>query len=244
MNMQSIVLRRRDLKEVDQIITLYTRERGKIDALARGIKKIASKNTAHLEPCMFVDAEIIPGKDIDLVIKAVPIELFKSIRTTMQKSFFAQYAVAIIDRTTETGQRDVQIFDLLHDWLMFLNATPTVHAALVDALILRLLSFYGMQPELERCVSCGSTDHLTAIAIASGGVLCDRCYGIKKQMNEIALFACPDSVREQLIVLLYSSWEKAAATPAEQYQSLHAMIYAFVQFQTPKAVRDWATLPA
>jgi DNA repair protein RecO (recombination protein O) len=52
--MMAIVLSRRDFRENDQMIVLYTLEKGKIEALAKGIKKTVSKNAAFLEPFFFV----------------------------------------------------------------------------------------------------------------------------------------------------------------------------------------------
>ncbi|MFZ2978199.1 MAG: DNA repair protein RecO, partial [Candidatus Magasanikiibacteriota bacterium] len=63
--MKAIVLSRRDFREADQIISLYTLEKGKMEILARGIKKITSKNSAHLEPFSLVEAEIIFGKELN-----------------------------------------------------------------------------------------------------------------------------------------------------------------------------------
>ena len=63
--MQAIVLARRDIKENDQIVSFYTLEKGKVELLARGVKKITSKNSAHLEPFSFVDVEVTEGKEIN-----------------------------------------------------------------------------------------------------------------------------------------------------------------------------------
>ena len=53
--MIAVVLGRRDFHEADQIISCYTKEKGKVELLARGVKKITSKNSAHLEQFSFVD---------------------------------------------------------------------------------------------------------------------------------------------------------------------------------------------
>jgi len=64
--MHSIVLSRRDLKEFDQIITLYTLEQGKIEVLAKGVKKILSKNSSSLLEGNLIEAEVIQAKEIAL----------------------------------------------------------------------------------------------------------------------------------------------------------------------------------
>lgn len=237
--MKSIVLRRRDLKEVDQIISLYTRDTGKRDLLARGVKKIVSKNTAHLEPCMLVDAEIVPGKDLDLLIKVVPIEIFKPIRIDVKKSLFAQYLAFFIDKTVETGQRDTQLFDMFHEWLVFLSQTAKPHTVLIDAFMLRFFSFTGMQPELARCVSCGREEGFVCFSVANGGMVCDRCVVEKKQIGE-RLCACDEESRQVLVRLLYGTWEGVSELMSKQkYEDVHHVVYDFVSFHAARPVHDW-----
>ena len=61
--MLSIVLNRHDFRENDQMVSLYTKERGKVAVLAKGIKKITSKNSASLMPFSLLEADILPGKE-------------------------------------------------------------------------------------------------------------------------------------------------------------------------------------
>ena len=77
--MLSIVLARRDFKENDQIISLFTEEKGKMEVLARGVKKIVSKNSAFLEPFFLVEAEIIPGKEVFHLGSVQPVNSFKKL---------------------------------------------------------------------------------------------------------------------------------------------------------------------
>ena len=78
--MKAIVLSRRDFREYDQIVSVYTKDLGKQDLLARGIKKITSKNSAYLELFSFVDIEIIKGKELDYIGSVQPVNYFKNIR--------------------------------------------------------------------------------------------------------------------------------------------------------------------
>ena len=91
--MEAIVLSSRDFREFDQIISLYTKEQGKLELLARGVKKIISKNSAHLEPFSNVFIEIAKGKEIDHLTKVVPIMFFPNIRKDLSKSLSAGYLV-------------------------------------------------------------------------------------------------------------------------------------------------------
>ena len=119
--MQAIILSRRDFREYDQIISVYTKEQGKLELLARGIKKITSKNSAHIEPFSVVDIDIAEGHEINHLTKVQPVEYFKNIRQDLQKSLAAQYVVSITDKFVQVGERDERIFEGLKTWLEFLN---------------------------------------------------------------------------------------------------------------------------
>jgi len=125
--MQSIILSRRDFRENDQIISFYTLEHGKVEALARGVKKILSKNSAALEPFCFVEAEIIPGKkDLAHLGSVTPINIFKNIRADLEKSLMAGYLVKLIDKLIHPNEPDRRIFELLTGWLEWVDNAPVI----------------------------------------------------------------------------------------------------------------------
>ena len=142
--MMAIVLSRRDLREADQIISCYTKERGKLELLARGVKKITSKNSAHLEPFSFVDIEIAPGKGIDHLTKVQSINYFANIRQDLQKSLVAGYVVSLLDKILHVGEKDERIFELLKSWLEFLNPKSKIsNLKSIDYFVVKLLNYLG-----------------------------------------------------------------------------------------------------
>jgi len=143
--MLAIVLKRRDFRESDQMITLYTREKGKITALARGVKKITGKNSAFLEPFFYVEAEVVPGKDVHHLTKAVGLESYKIIRSNLEKSLAAGRIVSLVDRLVEEGERDLKIFSLLKYWLDFVNENDFTVVYLYGFLA-RLFKIIGFEP--------------------------------------------------------------------------------------------------
>ncbi len=152
--MQSIILSRRDIREYDQMITLYTRELGKIDVLARGVKKVLSKNSAFLEPFCFVEAEVIPGKDFAHLGSVVPIDIFKHIRNDLFASLSASYVMNVLNSHIPTGDPDKRIFDMLCSWLTWLNDGMTnkkfihIHgvASAVTVFMVKFLALLGFNP--------------------------------------------------------------------------------------------------
>lgn len=143
--MKAIVLSRRDFREYDQIISFYTLEKGKVELLARGVKKITSKNSANLEPFSFVEIDLAIGKEIDHLTKVQPIEYFTGIRKDLQKSLSAGFVVSLMDRVVHVGERDVAIFSLLLEWLEFLNHKSKIlnPKCLLDAFVVKWLGCLG-----------------------------------------------------------------------------------------------------
>lgn len=119
--MQSLVLSRRDFRESDQIVSLYTRELGKVEVLARGIKKITSKNSAHLEPFSYVEVEIISGKELGHLGSTQPINYFVNIRKNLEKSLAAGYVVDLLNKVLHVAEKDESLFIVTLDFLEQLN---------------------------------------------------------------------------------------------------------------------------
>jgi recombinational DNA repair protein (RecF pathway) len=140
--MLSIVLARRDFREYDQIISLYTKEKGKIELIARGVKKIKSKNTAHLEPFSVVDVGIASGKEIDYLTKVQGVEFYKNIRNDFQKSLISGYIVGLINKLVQVGESDERIFNSLINWLDFLNKNKS-RIIFIDSYVVLFLYYLG-----------------------------------------------------------------------------------------------------
>jgi len=149
--MLAIVLSRKNIKEFDQIISLYTRERGKVEVLAKGIKKIASKNSANLEVLSLAEVEIAEGKEIDHLTKVQSVKFFKNIYSDFDKIFIAGYAVKIADANILARERDARIFDLLTSFLEFLNSVEKANSLnLATGFIFKLWHCLGFSAPEEK----------------------------------------------------------------------------------------------
>ncbi len=203
--MEGIILSRRDFRENDQMVTLYSVEKGKMEVLARGVKKIVSKNSAHLEPCFLVEAEILSGKDISHLIKVQSINIYKNIRQDLNKLLIAGYTIDLANKFLQTGEKDERIFHFLREWLEFLDQSGEMSSALVYAFILKLLFLLGFRPELDKCVNCESED-VAGFYYSGGGVICADCTN-KKRGEGKEVVSCSKSDVEGLKMLLNGLWE-------------------------------------
>ncbi|MFA6106013.1 MAG: DNA repair protein RecO [Patescibacteria group bacterium] len=184
--MLAITLQRRDFRENDQIISFYTKEAGKIEPVARGVKKIISKNAPALEPFSLLDIEIVPGKNYSYVTKAFVVENYPLIRTEVEKLISANLVLSLVNKIVRVGERDQNIFKLLHSFLKYLNKAEKVSYLLPAAFVGRVTCFLGFTPVLARCSVCGKTKFKKILfAAAEGGIVCDICAEINKSTGVI-----------------------------------------------------------
>lgn len=256
--MLSIILSRRDFREFDQIISLYTLEKGKVEVLARGVKKITSKNAAHLEPFSLVEAEIVPGKEISHLTKVVPENYFVNIRQDLQKSLAASFVVSLLDKVLHENEKDERIFFLLQDWLEFLNhliIKSFNHQLLLDGFVVKLFQLLGFTPELNTCVVCngalGKVQNDSKFYFQGGGVICAVCESQKAKEGE-KMVNFPLELKKDLLILLNNEWhlinnlrfEKRNSEDGvqDEEQELHNLIFQYLQFHTERKINNWGTL--
>ncbi len=173
---EAIVLRRRDFGEADRMLTLYSREFGKIQALAKGARKPLTRKTGHVELFMRSQFMFAKGKNIDIVTQAELVEAYPALRDDLVRTTYASYAVELLDRFTAEADRDLRKYDLLSQALgWFADSDNLLLAARFYEL--RLLSAAGFQPQLFHCVSCGEPiqEQDQFFSPELGGLLCPNC---------------------------------------------------------------------
>lgn len=240
--MLAIVLSRRDFREYDQIVSLYTKEEGKREALARGVKKMVSKNTAFLEPFSFVEADIVPGKEIGHVTTVQPIDIFSAIRSDLRKSLYASYLVKLLDKLIATEGRDERIFNMCVSWLTFVNNSKDINQNILPSFVLKLLAFLGFTPELDRCLNCNnpiapSSEHI--FDIKNGGILCSAC--VPRVSEQIPRAPLTEEARQAFKTLLNDEWEKVnnLALSKISAKQLHTALFQFALYHSERPLPDW-----
>jgi DNA repair protein RecO (recombination protein O) len=173
-----IVLRQRRLGEADKIITLFTPNLGKLDAVAKGVRRPRSKLGGHVEPLTYTSFMLARGRDLDIVTQAQTIEVFPTLREDLERTGRALYAAELVDRFTPERQESYQVFRLFLETLRRLATEDRLDITL-RLFEMRLLGYLGYQPQTEECVVCGATlEPVTnGWSAESGGVLCPACAG-------------------------------------------------------------------
>ena len=204
--MYSYVLKRSDLREHDQIVTLYTLEQGKVDALVRGVKKILSKNSAYLLPVFLIDADILSGKEVNHLTKAVPVFVYKNILEDLSKMSLLQTVFKWLNTLTKY-EREPKIFLLIKSWMEFLDSTAQVDGALAYGFLGNILVHLGFAPDLNSCIFCQNKNTLYAFYPAGGGVVCKSCFVLKKQ-TDVKIYPLRAVDLQAMRLLFSNNWEQ------------------------------------
>ena len=167
---EGIVLRTYKLGEADRIIVFVTRGRGKVRAVAKGVRKTKSKFGSRLEPMSHVAVQLYEGRELDIVTQAESIEHFRVIRDDLDRIARASAMLEAVDQMAQEGEVNPRLFQMLLGGLRALSEHngPVV----VPAFFWKLLALEGYLPILDACAECGSEGPLVAFDLESGGLLC------------------------------------------------------------------------
>jgi DNA repair protein RecO (recombination protein O) len=173
----AIVLRQRRIGDVDKVITLYTAEHGKIEAVAKGVRRIKSRLAGYVEPLSHASFMLAHGRNLDIVTGAETIETFQPLHDDLGRLSHALYAAELLDRATEERSENFALYRLLLDTLRRLSQRDDLDLVLRQ-FEMSLLGQLGYRPQLDVCVTCGDPldEASTVWAAALGGTLCPNCH--------------------------------------------------------------------
>lgn len=222
---EAIVLRRSDFGEADRMLTLYSREFGKIRALAKGARKPQTRKSGHVELFMRSNFMFAKGKNIDIVTQAELIEAYPAIRENLVRTTYASYVVELLDNFTVEEDRDLRKYELLAKALGWIAEASDLRLA-ARFYELRLLSLAGYQPQLFFCVSCGEEiqEQDQFFSAESGGLLDPACRPADRQAQPVSAAAI-----KVLRYLQTRSWETVKAlslrTPLQRELEMVMLYY-------------------
>lgn len=172
----AIVLRQRKLGDTDKILTLYSANMGKLDAVAKGVRKAKSRLAGHVEPLTQATFQLARGKSLDIVTQVETIESFQAVRGDLDRLSRALYSCELLDRFIEPHAENFGLYRLLLDTLRRLATRDDLDTA-VRYYEMSLLDALGYRPEVDECVTC--RERLQAVvnywSAGAGGVVCPRC---------------------------------------------------------------------
>lgn len=158
-NSAALVLNRQNYKEYDTLVTVYAKNFGKLNLIARGTKKIKSKLAAHLEPLVLCDLMILKGRGRDYIGASIVRNYYLNIREDLNKIYYAGKALNLFNRLVKEEHPDERLFYLITRWLdvldNFKDCSKENGELLFSFFAFKLLAELGYQPELYHCLGCG-----------------------------------------------------------------------------------------
>jgi DNA repair protein RecO (recombination protein O) len=236
---QAVVIRRARLREADRVITLFTRELGKVSAVAKGVRKARARLAGHLELLTFTDVTLARGKNLDTIIGSQTLSPYLAIRNSLELTAYAMYFAELVYHFAPEEQANQALFELLIETMGSLDeaANPEPIARYFE---LNLLKSLGYRPELRRCPGCGK--ELKAVANyfspVSGGVLCPDC---ATKLTAYPISVSGLKVMRFLLENRYDAASRLKIDPALN-REIGAVIRTYLHFLLEKGIRSTAWL--
>ncbi len=233
---ESIILRRTDFGEADRLLTLFSREYGKIRAIAKGARKPQTRKAGHVELFMRTNFLIAKGKNIDIITQAELVEAYGALREDLVRTTYASYIVELLDRFTADEDRDLHKYNLLAEGLGWFATSDNMLLA-ARFYELRLLSLAGFQPQLFNCVSCGEAiqEQDQFFSAELGGLLCPNCQTADRRAKSISSVAV-----KVLRYLQTHNWEtvKALQLRRELHSELEDVMHYYLIYLLERELKS------
>ena len=174
---EAVVLRSIRYAEADRVLHLYTSTRGRVGAMAKGVRRVRSRMGGRLEPLSRVRLVLHEGRgDLCTVTQVDTVHPHAGLRERRTSLERATQACDAVLKLLDSGEPNPPAYNLLCNELGLLDARPEA-ATRAQALAFRikLLLAAGFSPELASCAACGETEHLGAFSPSAGGVVCAGC---------------------------------------------------------------------
>ena len=257
---EAIVLKRTDIGEADRILTLFTPNKGKMRAVAKGIRRPISKKAGHLELLTRSQMQVALGRNLDIITQVEGRENFLHLRRELWHMTCGYYIVELVDRFLEDLTPHQDIYALLLEALRYLDADADVlqqqrtsNAGMQEAqddehghtrLLLRyielhLLTAIGYEPALYQCAHCGSSlrPEENGFRASLGGALCPQCSRFwERRLSLNAL--------KVLRYLKQSKWIEASylKLDARLQVELEVIMHDLLRFHLERDLKSWSFL--
>ncbi|MCR6544035.1 DNA repair protein RecO [Dehalobacterium formicoaceticum] len=183
---QAIIIKARDFGEADKILTLYTREYGKFQAIAKGVRKSTSRLRGGVQMFAHTRLLLYRGKSLDLVSQAENMDSFGALREDLERLVYASYVMELLEHAVPEREPNERIFLTT---LMTLGLLQGEDPELVCRMYeIKLLYLLGYHPHLTDCILCGKPLGNSSFYLSpeQGGLVCQSCAGSEKHDGLLA----------------------------------------------------------
>jgi DNA repair protein RecO (recombination protein O) len=230
---QAVVLRTHKLGEADRIITLLTREHGRIKAIAKGVRRTKSRFGARLEPASYVDLQLYTGRTFDTITQAEAIENYGDVLSSDYQNWTVASAILeAAERFTQAEHEPaLQQYLLVVGSLKALSEKKYDSSLILDAYLLRSLSVAGYAPSLTICSRCDAPGPHEFFSLQGGGSVCVTC--------KPSASATPSEATLSLMAdLLSGNWVTAMSSEMKNRGEASGLIAAYLQWHLERGLRS------
>ena len=215
-----------------------TAERGQIRTVAKGVRRTSSKFGSTLEPFMHTRMQLVPRRNLDIIVQTETIHPYGMMLTNDYDSYGAASAMV---ETAEQLTRDEDItggrahYQLLHGAIAALARRAAAPKMLLTSYLLRALTISGWAPTFDECSKCGIDGRHNWLSVALGGVVCDECAPPQ------ALYA-PDDVVGLLAALLAGDWPTIQEAQQGDIRQATSFVAQYLQYHLEKNLQTLSVM--
>lgn len=230
---EGVVLRTQKLGEADRIVTLLTRDHGRVRAVAKGVRRTRSRFGSRLEPFTHVDVQLYVGRSLDVVTQVETLTPLGAALAADYPRYTAGTAMLETAERLAAEEREpvVQQYLLLVGGLRALAAGEHDPGLVLDAYLLRSLAIAGYAPSFDACARCGAEGPHRAFSVPEGGAVCPDC------RPPGSASPAPETMA-LLAALLTGDWAVADAAEPRHRREAQGVVAAYVQWHLERGLRS------
>ena len=193
---QGFIFKKKDMLEADRVFSVFTYDFGRLEIVARAVRKITSKLRGGIEIFSLSEIEFIQGKNRKTLTDTIAIEKFSNIIQDPVRLEISHKISDILDNFIKGQEKDEPVFTLLKETLNKLNS-PKLQAFSIQLIycyfLWNFLSALGYHPEIQKCAACGLklNPYILYFSNKDGGIICKNCFSSDIEAKK----TCPEHYR-------------------------------------------------
>jgi DNA repair protein RecO (recombination protein O) len=182
-----VIIAKKDVGEADRLYTFYTLEKGKIQALAKGVRKVQARLAGSLENFNLVSFNVVGKGTVKKITNAIVEDNFLSLRNNLDALRLIFRSIRILNQLVDKEEKDENIFNLLAEYLQSVESASINSSDKIELIsqgfLFKLLDNLGYRFEVMKCTQCGGSigSEKNYFSSQKGGMVCDNCSGTLKE---------------------------------------------------------------
>ena len=245
--LEAVNLKSYSISEADKIIVMYSKEKGIVKGIARGIKKPSNKLGAGRMELLSANSMVLSrGRNFDTICQAEAVNTFFDLRKDINKMFYAMYCAEIAANFGREHDPDSEaVYNLLYGLLDTVSRAEKKEQAMLAVLRfqLKIMDITGYTLELKECVKCRKTPEKNEVyfSAAEGGILCGACAAAAPAKVRI-----PAKIREFLYALMHSEFSEHTLYDDKADEKVCSvcinLLRNYIEYYSPKKFKTSAVL--